>query len=374
MNRTWLVVRRELRERLRARAFQVSTLISVLVVAGAIILPALNRNPFNEAVKIGVVGRSVASVNAQTAAVKGVIKAPLKVTAVASEAVAIDQLKRSKLDVAVISGREILFRQGDATTDRVQVASTLSFLPAVTGRPVPMQSIGARRPQAAGRFTAFLGVILTYTFVAVYGGMVLNGVAEEKASRVAEVLLAAVKPAELLIGKVVGIGLVALVQGLVTAAAAGVAGSAVGTNILKGTGGGEILAMLGWFLLGYTLYSFINAAAGSLVSRQEEASSISFPIQLPLLIGYLSTISALGNGDDSRLLKIFSFIPLTAPVTMPIRIAIGAARTPEIAVSLLFVFAGIVVVARLASRIYERSILRTGKRIKFRQALRAAPI
>src|SRR5438094_854296 len=80
------------------------------------------------------------------------------------------------------------------------------------------------RPQNAGRFTAFLGIVLTYTFVAIYGGMVLNGVAEEKSTRVAEVLLSAVRPNELLTGKVLGIGTVALLQGLITAAAAFAAG------------------------------------------------------------------------------------------------------------------------------------------------------
>src|SRR5205807_8115262 len=117
-------------------------------------------------------------------------------------------------------------------------------IPAMSGRPLALHPVGTPRPQAAGRFTAFLGVILTYTFVAVYGGMVLNGVAEEKSSRVAEVLLAAVRPGELLTGKVAGIGMVALIQGIITAAAAVAAGAAVGTNVLHGVGAGRILAML----------------------------------------------------------------------------------------------------------------------------------
>ena len=374
MNRTVLVVRRGLRERLRSRAFQVATLISVLVVGGAIILPALNRNPFNEAVKIGVVSRTPASVRVQLGAVKSVLKAQTRVSAVASEPAGIDALKHSKLDVLIVGTDQIYARQGDPTTDRMQVASTLAYLPAITGRPLVVHPVGAPRPQAAGRFTAFLGVILTYTFVAVYGGMVLNGVAEEKSSRVAEVLLAAVRPGELLVGKVVGIGLVALAQGLITAGAAVAAGAAVGTNILQGAAFLRIVQLLGWFLLGYTFYSFVNAAAGSLVNRQEEASSMAFPIQMPLLIGYLTTIGALSNGDDSKLLRLLSFLPPTAPVTMPIRIAIGAAKPWQVALSVALLVGGIVVVARLASRVYARSILRTGKRLKIRQALRAAPL
>src|SRR5581483_10176070 len=243
MNRTRLVVRREMRERLRSRAFQVATVISVLVVGGAIILPALNRNPFNEAVKVGVVGRPVSQVQSQVSSVKSLLKAPTKVTAVASQDAGEDQLRRSKLDVLVVGTKEIFVRQGDETTDRMQVASTLAYLPAFTGHPLALHPIGAPRPQAAGRFTAFLGVILTYTFVAVYGGMVLNGVAEEKSSRVAEVLLSAVRPSELLTGKVVGIGAVALLQGLITAASAVVAGAIVGTNILHGTGVGRLCSM-----------------------------------------------------------------------------------------------------------------------------------
>lgn len=374
MNRTMLVVRRELRERLRSRAFQVATAISVLLVVGAIILPALDRNPFNEAVKVGVVGRRAESVQGQIAQMKSVFKAPVRVRPVASEQAGVDALRGSRLDLVVVGSREIIVRQGDATTDRMQVASALSFAPAIRAQPVPLRTIGAPRPQAAGRFMAFLGVILTYSFVAVYGGMVLNGVAEEKSSRVAEVLLAAVRPRELLNGKVIGIGVVALIQGLITAVAATSAGAVVGRNILAGAGLGRVAAMLGWFLLGYTLYSFMNAAGGALVSRQEEASSIAFPIQLPMLVGYMSTIGALSNGDDSALLRFFSFLPPTAPVTMPMRIAIGAADPLQVAVSVVLVVAGIVAASRLASRIYARSILRTGKRLKIRQALRASPI
>jgi len=374
MSRMLLIVRREVRERLRSRAFQVATTISVLVVVGAIVLPTLNRNPFNGAVKIGVVGRPVQTVEAQLATVKPILKAGVRVQSVTTERAALDALQHSRLDIVVVGAREIVVRSGDASSDRMQVASTLSFLPAVTGRPTPLRAVGARRPEGSRRFTAFLGVILTYSFVAVYGGMVLNGVAEEKSSRVAEVLLSAVRPGELLVGKVAGIGGVALVQGVITALAAVLAGNAVGTNILHGTAGRQLAQTLGWFLLGYAFYSFLNAAAGSVVNRQEEASSMAFPIQLPLLIGYLSTIGALSSGDDSALLRILSFLPPTAPVTMPIRIAIGAAKPWQVAASLVLLVGGIVVVARLASRVYARSILRTGKRLKFRQALRAAPI
>jgi ABC-2 type transport system permease protein len=374
MNRILLVFQREIRERLRSRMFQVSTAISVLVVCAVIILPALNRNPFNEAVKIGAVDRSPASVQQQVSGVKGIVRSPVRVISLPSRQAGIDLIRRSKLDILVVGSREVAVRQGDVTTDRMQVASTLSILPAVSGRPIPLVAVGTPRPKATGRFTAFFGVILTYTFVAVYGGLVLNGVAEEKSSRVAEVLLSAVRPRELLTGKVVGIGGAALAQGLITSAAAVLAGAAIGRNILHGSSLGQIGQTMLWFLLAYTFYSFLNAAAGSLVNRQEEASSMAFPLQLPLLIGYLSTISALSNGDDGRLLRLLSFLPPTAPVTMPIRIAIGAAKPWQVAVSLALMVAGIVGVARLASRIYERSILRTGKRLKFRQALRATPI
>jgi ABC-2 type transport system permease protein len=369
-----LVVRREIRERLRSRMFQVSTAISVLVVAGAVILPALNRNPFNSTVDVGVVGRPVETVRKELDAMKHIVRSPVRVVQEPNESAALDKLKHGKLDLAVVGSREVVVRQGDATSDRMQVASTLSFLPAFTGRPIPLRAVGAPRPQNAGRFTAFLGIILTYTFVAIYGGMVLNGVAEEKSTRVAEVLLSAVRPNELLTGKVFGIGTVALLQGLITALAAFAAGAVVGTNVLESSSLGLIGATLGWFLLAYAFYSFVNAAAGSLVSRQEEASSMAFPIQMPLLVGYLATIGALGNGDDSRLLRILSFLPPTAPVTMPIRIAIGAAKPWQVAVSITLLIVGIVAVSRLASRVYARSILRTGKRLRWRQALRSAPI
>jgi ABC-2 type transport system permease protein len=107
------------------------------------------------------------------------------------------------------------------------------------------------------------------------------------------------------------------------------------------------------------------------VSRQEEASNVMFPLSLPIIIAYAAAASALG-GEDSRLLRILSFLPPTAPIAMPMRSALGFASGGQVAISIVLTLLGTALVIRLAGTIYERSILRMGARVRLKDALRRA--
>src|SRR5690606_35570593 len=122
-----------------------------------------------------------------------------------------------------------------------------------------------------------------------------------------------------------------------------------------------------WFLLGYALYCNAYAAAGSLVSRVEDAQSTAFPVMLPLLLGYLVSFTAADGANT--LLWVLAFIPLTAVVAMPTLYAIGAAPVWAMLLSMVLTAIGVVIVARVAARIYARSVLQSGKRVGLRQAL-----
>ena len=127
-----------------------------------------------------------------------------------------------------------------------------------------------------------------------YGGFVLIGVVEEKSSRVVEVLLSRLRPTELLAGKILGIGLVGLAQFALVAASALVALALSENTLAPETTPSTIGWVVFWFVLGYAFYSVLYATAGSLVSRQEEAQSIQFPITAVLLIAYFFAL------DDGR--------------------------------------------------------------------------
>ena len=140
--------------------------------------------------------------------------------------------------------------------------------------------------------TAMVTNILLFLMLQTYGGWVLTAVTREKASRVVEVLLAVITPRQLLIGKVVGIGIVALIHAAVLIATALVATRVMGVDLSIGASPGDLAIALVWFVLGYALYCGAFAAAGSLVSRTEDAQGAAFPIMLPLLFAYIVSFSA----------------------------------------------------------------------------------
>lgn len=374
MDRLRLVARREITERLRSRAFQISTLIAVLITAAAIVLPTLAANPLQSTVRIGLVDTT-----------EEAVKSSLSSLSLTGFDVRIDYRDydaRDALDEAlveedvhlgVIGEQQILLKEPldrDDTSPKIRIAQLLSIVPAVTQNPVPISSVLPEPEHERGSaIAAFFGSILLYTFVLMYGNMILSGVAEEKGSRVIEVLLSAVTPRQLLYGKVFGIGAVALLQGVIVLATVLVAQRATGSDTLQSAVAGQSFQIFGWFMLAYAFYAFTYAAAGATVSRQEEAQSLSFPLTLPILIAYVASSSALG-GEDSRLLAVLSFLPPTAPIAMPMRYALGFATTTHVLIAIAVTLAGIAVVARLSGIIYERSILRMGARVKLREVFR----
>jgi ABC-2 type transport system permease protein len=235
-----------------------------------------------------------------------------------------------------------------------------------------VNALGKPKPEAGDQVTGFIGVIAIFIFFQTYGGWILVGVAEEKSSRIAEVLLAAVRPRQLVGGKILGIGLVGLTQALLVATSAIVASRVVGADVLSGAKAWGALAAVGWFILGFAFYGWAYAAAGSLVSRQSEAQAAGLPISIPLFAGYFVSLTALSSTDPSSLVKVMAYLPPTAPLCMPTLIANGGVAPWQVAA----VVAGLVVsswlMARIAGAVYANSILRTGKRIKWLEALRSA--
>ncbi|MGP8066442.1 MAG: ABC transporter permease, partial [Acidimicrobiales bacterium] len=232
--------------------------------------------------------------------------------------------------------------------------------------------------KSANLVTALYVLILTYVLLSQYGTWLLMGVVEEKSNRVVEVLLAAVSPLRLLVGKVTGIGLVAATQAAAIVAVALALGAAVGSNLVKGTAPVPVVVGLVWVVLGYAFYCWLYAAVGSLVERQEQVQSVAFPIALPMLFGYIISFTALGASSPSLLNQVLAYLPPTAPFVMPVLFALGQVAWWQLVASGLITAAAAVGMARIAGTIYRRAILRTGRRVKFsevlhRQARRARP-
>jgi len=205
------------------------------------------------------------------------------------------------------------------------------------------------------------------------GAMIAQGVVEEKSSRVVELLLATVRPWQLMAGKVLGIGVIGLGQVVVLVAAA--AGSAAGFGLLDGMDlnlGATVLWTIAWFLIGFTMYALLFAAAAALVSRQEDVGTVTTPILMLMMIPYIVSVSVAPFAPDSPVVVWLSYLPFTSPLIMPTRVAVGGVEMWQVAVVMAVNIALVPLLVWLAGRIYSNAVLRSGARIKLKDALRAA--
>jgi ABC-2 type transport system permease protein len=386
-----VVAMREMRERFRSRVFRVTTVIGAGIVAALIVVPTINDKP--KTYDIGLVGKTDPVITAAVQQSGPAVGGKITLHQVASARAARAQVRDGRLDIALVDGRSIIiddpldqdringrYRLVAAVSESARLQTALTDAGLTSERaadilrrpPLPVQELGKASPNSSDQLTAFIGIIAIFFFFQQYGGLILVGVAEEKSSRIAEVLLAAVRPRQLVSGKVIGIGVVGVAQAIVVAVTAIVASRAVGADVLKGTDAFAALGAVGWFILGFAFYGWAFAAAGSLVSRQSDAQQAGFPITIPIFGGYLASATALGSGDPSTLVRVLAFLPPTAPLCMPTLIADHAVEPWQVAISVALVMVSAVFMARLAGAIYSNSILRTGKRVKWVEALRAA--
>ncbi|MDQ3574425.1 MAG: ABC transporter permease [Actinomycetota bacterium] len=395
-DRLRLVAAREIRERVRARSFQVTTVLVALGVAAAIIVPNLaDEGP--DTVRVGERGTTTPARHQAVLAAGRLAGVQVEFVPLPDLGAAERGLRSEELDLALwarteTEGPELLVnarpepesglgRVVDAVSQALAVQSRLeragltpeAAAAALEAPPLPLRSLEPPRPERqrqAGPLS-FLVAIVLFLMLLQYGAWILYGVVEEKSSRVVEVILAAVRPTQLLAGKVLGIGVVALGQGLLLAGTALVTGMAVGLDRLPESTPATIAVALLWFMLGFSLYSFAFATVGSLASRQEDAQNASFPITAIMTLGYFVSVGE-ATSPDTLLARVLSFLPPTAPFVMPARAAAGVAPW-EVPVAAALSLAAILITARLAGSVYARSVLRGGARLKLRQAWRAQP-
>jgi ABC-2 type transport system permease protein len=210
---------------------------------------------------------------------------------------------------------------------------------------------------------------ILYTTLVIYGQLVAAGVIEEKSNRIVEILLATVRPWQLMLGKIIGIGLVALVQVVVVAGLALVLGSVTKLVSIPTLGVDVVISGIVWFVLGYMIYALLFAAAGSMVSRQEDVSSVALPVIMVLVAAWILALTVAAPDPGSTTTTVLSFVPFFSPVIMPIRIAAAVVPFWQVAVSVVLVIGTIALLAMLAGRIYRNSVLRVGGRVTFSDAL-----
>jgi ABC-2 type transport system permease protein len=239
--------------------------------------------------------------------------------------------------------------------------------------------------QAASRYVlGIVFVILLLISIVIYGMWVATGVAAEKSSRVMELMISAASPRQMLTGKVVGIGSAGLTQYLGIALPAlvllafqdQIATAVLGPDWVNGAplGGLSPQLLVGYgvfFLLGFVLFALIYAAMGSFVSRPDDLQTLSLPLSLVAMSGYLIAVVALGGGQGT-LVRLASVIPPFSPFVMLARLMVSKVQPWEVGLSIGLLVSTIAVVAVVATRMYAAGVLLYGQRPGLRAFLAAA--
>ncbi|WP_146845396.1 ABC transporter permease [Cellulomonas terrae] len=387
-----LIAGREITTRVRSKAFVWTTVALVAAVVLGGVLLHLVGSQSDSAQKVGVTPEA-SGVAEQLVALGSVIGTTVETQEVDSAEAAEPLLKDGTVS-AVVTGTDPLTvlvhtELPDALAPVLgSLAQQEALSSAVTDLGGDPGEVGREIAQAAPDVTAlepeperdsaqvvagFVAGILLFISLMTAGQLVAQGVVEEKSSRVVELLLATVRPWQLMAGKVLGIGVIGLTQ-VVLVVGAG-AGTAAVLGLVDASSinlGVTALWVIVWFVVGFTMYALALAALSALVSRQEDVGSVTAPIMTLMMIPYLIGVSIAPWDPNNPLVVWLSFVPFCAPMLMPIRIALGEVAPWEVAVSLGLSLALIPVLVWLAGRIYSNAVLRSGGRIKLKDALTAS--
>lgn len=429
MNKILLVLQREYLSRVRKKSFLIMTLVGPLLMGGLFVAIALMDKVDNEPKRIAVLdntgmftgkftshGRvSFVSVNqpleklravADDSGYFGILYIPVTENVSALEK-AIVLYSESQPGIEVVSRIEstveAVINENKYKAAGIDPLVLKTIKSDVSIRTYDMEDKETSTPLASG--LGFVGGLLIYMFIFVYGTMVMRGVMEEKTNRIVEVIISSVRPFELMLGKIIGVALVGLTQfllwvvlstvvftvvgrsfmeppaamsGLQTMAAnEQVATSAVGhtaamdkvMTIMDEVNFPAIIAMfIFYFLGGYLLYSALFAAIGAAVDADTDVQQFMVPITMPLILSYIAAVNVLNN-PQGELAFWFSVIPFTSPIVMMVRLPFGVPWT-HVAVSMVLLIAGFVFTTWMAGKIYRTGILLYGKKVTYRELWR----
>ena len=367
----WLVARRELLERGRSRAFLFSVILSVGIIVAGLFLPGLIGG--TGAQRLGIVGTPPAGLTDSIDATAKLANVTIVREEVADLATGEASLRDDKIDALLVIPPDgslptyVVKSRGDQLLQQV-VASSFTAPPQIQFREL--------EPADPNRDTSFLfanvGVILLFISIFTFGTWVLTGVVEEKQSRVVEVVLSTIEARDLLVGKVLGIGLLGLLQLVVMVGVGLTAGVLGGRFTLPPTTGSALVLLLVWFILGYALYSTALGVLGALASRMEEASNASSPVSFVAMGAYFFSLIVAINDPGGTAARVATFIPPVSPMVVPLRAALGAIEPWEMIASALVTIAAIWLLFIVGGRVYSGAVLQTGGRIRLRDAWRAS--
>ena len=391
-----LVAARELRQRLRSRGFFFSTAIILLFVGAVLTLPGLARGE-DRFFRVGLQGEERDGLaeyfETFTEVARGEVGVAVRLFDDRESAER--ALRGGGVDALIVDGSELIFFRRVHSNLR-QIANEAAF---TLRLPAELRALGITSDQAppllegdvlavrtletavAGgdggasgrRWMALAGSWLLFVSITTYGQWVLLGVIEEKASRVVEVLLATLPPYQLIAGKVVGIGLLGLLQlSLVILLAWPEIALTDSFDIPEGAFA-DVGAVVLWFALGFAFYAVAFALGGALVGRQEDAQYGSLPIVMVLLVSYaVATAVSANDLGGLAVVRVASYVPPLTPMLMPVRAALGELAWWEVPTAAAVMVLATYGLLRLGGRIYLGGLLQSGQSIRLRDAWKLA--
>jgi ABC-2 type transport system permease protein len=394
----WQIARREIKERGRSRAYLVTTVVTLLLVVGLVIVPGLIGGGTSN-YTVGSLGDGNDPIIEAAEALGNANDEPGDDPSVAFDTIAVADrqsaetaLEAGEVDAVLVNGEEVivesvsgfgdsgvvsLLQQGAASVELEMIVSqegsaASDVIDVMTSDPLETTTLsGQEAGDESSGAVAYAGLLLLYIAVLLYGTWILSGVTEEKSNRVVEVLLSSVKPWQLLAGKIGGIGILGIAQFAGTIAVAFITLRVTGAIDLPSLKVSIVFNLVLWFILGFLLFAVMFGAAGSLVSRMEDAQNVAFPMSMVAVAGFFVSIAALADPDGVAA-TIGTFIPLTAPFVVPVRAALDAIPLWQYLVAVVLTVAAIAGLTLVAGRIYAGGLLRYGKRLKVRDAWRSA--
>ena len=349
-----LVIEREIMVRLKSKAFMVSTILSIVLfgvlvgVSGA--LPSL----FSSTDKVAVTSAGAKAIEGiddiEPVAVDDVDEATALITSEEVESAVVES-EDSPTGVAVLSLRSA----------PESLIGALSLTPEV-------ELLDPDAPDPALTYFIGLGLGLVFFMAAMtFGNTIASSVVEEKQSRIVEILLASTSARVLMFGKVIACTILAFAQIGLTAIAV-LAGAAIsGNDLVLGKVAEPIAWFVPLFIVGFVMVAALYAAAASMVSRTEDLPSTSTPIMMLIFLPYMGVIIFSSN---ETVMAVLSYIPFSAAVAVPMRVFLGTIAWWEPLVSLLILIITTLLALLLATRIFERSILKSGPKLTWGQALK----
>jgi len=378
-----LVAGREIRVRGLSKANLISLVVTVLIVGVLAALPSLIGGDEGDE-KIGLAGTDAAAMQTQLDAMGGFDITLYDSADQAEKAVADGDVDSAVADGKLYSESSVdatLQAQLDSAWQAASVQTNLSdagLTDAQIAQALTVQSLEAvtleegGADSVTGYFTGLLISIIMYMMLMTPVQYIAMGVVEEKSSRIVEILLTSLKPWQLLGGKVIGLGVISLVNlvamvgvGLGVSAATGMLG-----DLPPGTTSAA-LSTIGWWLIAFALFGTLAGGVGSLVSRQEEAGSVLTPLIMSLTLSYLGAVFML-NAPSSTFAQVLSIVPPFSAIAMPTRMAIADVPAWQVGLAVLLLAGAAAGALALGSQLYKRSVLYTGTRLKLKDALRRA--